>query len=206
VIKKVHEIADEDLEDKQKNDEDMEALFDAILRDKREQVKDYDDKRLKSRLIKIVSLVTQMLSICVVIHGMKQRRFVLDHLAGWILRIGFLMCVWRLVTADKKSLLINRAAYFLVRRKADTAWQRFKNWILKLENAFRMTFSLILVFVIPYYLFTIDDDGEETRVDQVKDFTALIILIDLDNTLAPTAGVNFDKLAIFDHHSLNVFE
>jgi len=31
----------------------------------------------------------------------------------------------------------------------------------------------------------------------VKDFTALIILIDLDNILALTAGVDFDKLNIF---------
>jgi len=30
----------------------------------------------------------------------------------------------------------------------------------------------------------------------VKDFTALIILVDLDNILAPTAGVQFDKLEI----------
>jgi len=61
-----------------------------------------------------------MLAICVVIHGMQHRRFVLDHLAGWILRIGFLLCVWRLVTADKKSLLINRAAYFLIKRGEGT--------------------------------------------------------------------------------------
>ena len=65
-----------------------------------------------------------------------------------------------------------------------------------------MTLSILIIFIIPYYIFTIDADENETRVDQVKDFTALIILIDLDNTLAPTAGVNFDKLGIFEHHSL----
>jgi len=39
----------------------------------------------------------------------------------------------------------------------------------------------------------------------VKDFTALMILVDLDNTLAPTAGVNFERLAIFEHHSLKFY-
>ena len=32
----------------------------------------------------------------------------------------------------------------------------------------------------------------------MKDFTALIILIDLDNLLAATAGVDFEKLNIFE--------
>jgi len=146
-----------------------------------------------------------MLAICVVIHGMQHRRFVLDHLAGWILRIGFLLCVWRLVTADKKSLLINRAAFFLIKRGEGTQYSAFQNALLKFENMFRMTLSILIIFIIPYYIFTIDDDGEESRVDQVKDFTALIILIDLDNTLAPTAGVNFDKLGIFNHHSVKEY-
>jgi len=32
-----------------------------------------------------------------------------------------------------------------------------------------------------------------------------MIIVDLDNLLAPTAGVNFEKLAIFDHHTLKYY-
>jgi len=32
-----------------------------------------------------------------------------------------------------------------------------------------------------------------------------MILVDLDNTLAPTAGVNFEKLAIFEHYTLQFY-
>ena len=60
------------------------------------------------------------------------------------------------------------------------------------------------MIVIPYYIFTIDYEATEDAVNQVKDFTALVILIDLDNTLAPTAGINFEKMEIFEHKSLSV--
>jgi len=55
-----------------------------------------------------------------------------------------------------------------------------------IENSFRMTVNIIIFLVVPYWLFTIDAEGEETAVDQVKDFTALMIIVDLDNILAFT--------------------
>ena len=37
--------------------------------------------------------------------------------------------------------------------------------------------------VIPFYIFTIDADGKEDVLVQVRDFTALVVLVDLDNIL-----------------------
>ena len=37
---------------------------------------------------------------------------------------------------------------------------------------------------------------------QVRSFTALIILINIDNILAPSAGIIFGKLRIFEHKSI----
>ena len=40
-----------------------------------------------------------------------------------------------------------------------------------------------MIFV-PLYIFTIDENGEESALDQVKDFTALVIIVDIDNLLS----------------------
>ena len=37
--------------------------------------------------------------------------------------------------------------------------------------------------MIVYFIFTIDNDFEDEVMDLIKDFAALVILIDLDNTL-----------------------
>jgi len=70
------------------------------------------------------------------------------------------------------------------------------------ENSLRLILNMIITVVIPYYLFTVDADIEESRFDQVKDFTALMILVDLDNTLAATSGIKFEALHIFEHYTL----
>ena len=38
--------------------------------------------------------------------------------------------------------------------------------------------------MIMYFIFTIDNDFEEKCLDLVKDFTALLILVDLDNMMS----------------------
>lgn len=44
----------------------------------------------------------------------------------------------------------------------------------------RSIFNSLLLFVVPYYIITIDSDGEENAVDLVQNFTALYILCDID--------------------------
>ena len=80
--------------------------------------------------------------------------------------------------------------------------KRLDTQLKMLVNFLRIFLNMSLMIVLPYYIFTIDYEATEDAVTQVKDFTALIILIDLDNILAPTAGVDFEKLGIFNHKSL----
>ena len=47
----------------------------------------------------------------------------------------------------------------------------------------RAIISSWALFIITYYIFTTDAENEETPLDQVKDFTALIIIVDIDNIL-----------------------
>ena len=53
--------------------------------------------------------------------------------------------------------------------------------------------------IIPLYIFTIDYDAKEDFLTLLQAFVTLIILVDLDNTLALTAGVNFETLKVFKH-------
>jgi len=54
------------------------------------------------------------------------------------------------------------------------------------------TAAAILVFNM--YIFTIDRHGEETSLDLVKDFTALVLIINLDNFLRTAVDVEVQEL------------
>jgi len=66
----------------------------------------------------------------------------------------------------------------------------------------RTMVNLALMFLVTYFIFTIDEDGKETTFTQVRSFTSLIVLINIDNILAPTAGVVYPKLKLFEHKSI----
>lgn len=55
-----------------------------------------------------------------------------------------------------------------------------------------LTASAILVFNM--YIFTIDRHGEETALDLVKDFTALVLVINLENFLRTLVDVEVQEL------------
>ena len=55
---------------------------------------------------------------------------------------------------------------------------------------------------IAWFLFTIDEAGKETSFVQVRSFTSLIVLINIVKILAPTTGIVFPKLRLFEHKSL----
>ena len=52
-----------------------------------------------------------------------------------------------------------------------------------MQSCLRAIISSWLMIMITYYIFTTDAENEETPLDQVKDFTALIIIVDIDNIL-----------------------
>lgn len=52
-----------------------------------------------------------------------------------------------------------------------------------LVGQYRIAYNFLALYFIPYFIFTIDKNGTETGFDLVKDFTALLILIEIDNML-----------------------
>jgi len=71
------------------------------------------------------------------------------------------MCVFRLLSADRKSLLFNKSANFLINANLDDNI----GYKLLLENIFRLTLNMLITVVIPLYLFTIDAEAEESPFD-----------------------------------------
>jgi len=67
-------------------------------------------------------------------------------------------------------------------------------FIRYLSIFFRFFITLSSLFIISYFCFSIDKDGEETPLDLVKDFTALLIIIDVDNIILGFADIKPDHI------------
>ena len=49
---------------------------------------------------------------------------------------------------------------------------------------FRTFITYSAMVLVPWYIMTIDREGEETALDLIKDFAALVIIVDIDNLLS----------------------
>lgn len=56
--------------------------------------------------------------------------------------------------------------------------------MMYMTKMLRYLFNSIISCVIPYYIMTIDEQGEEGGLDLVQNFTALFIMCDIDQLLA----------------------
>jgi len=61
-----------------------------------------------------------------------------------------------------------------------------------IKSIYRELITHISLIVITLYLFTLDEDGEETELDQIKDFTALVIIVEIDNMLVGFSDITLD--------------
>ena len=49
---------------------------------------------------------------------------------------------------------------------------------------FRTFITYSAMIFVPWYIITIDSEGEEDALDLIKDFAALVIIVDIDNLLS----------------------
>ena len=66
----------------------------------------------------------------------------------------------------------------------------------------RMCVTFSSLIAISWYLISTEEDGEETHMDLVLDFTALIIIIEIDNMVHPIRNIKFDELNVHRNESL----
>ena len=50
--------------------------------------------------------------------------------------------------------------------------------------------------VINFYIFTIDKEGKEKVLDQIKDFTAFFVIVEIDKFLVGYSDVTMDDLKL----------
>ena len=65
-----------------------------------------------------------------------------------------------------------------------------------LQVFIRHGISVVTLVILSFYLFTTDVNNEEGILDQVKDFTALVIIVDIDNMLVGYTDTKKDELEL----------
>lgn len=104
---------------------------------------------------------------------------------GWCLyaaRMMFMIIILRIIRSDTTSVWQSIA---INRLKLDAAGKKKLSQIyLTMFNVPRYILNLASGAVICMHTLTIDGQGEETGFDLVKDFTALVIILEIDNVVS----------------------
>ena len=104
---------------------------------------------------------------------------------GWCLyaaRMMFMIIILRIISSDTTSVWQSIA---INRLKLDAAGKKKLSQIyLTMFNVPRYILNLASGAVICMHTLTIDGQGEETGFDLVKDFTALVIILEIDNVVS----------------------
>lgn len=104
----------------------------------------------------------------------------------WLARIIFSLIVLMNIYSDLKPIKYSRGLYQLHLHGNDFA--DFAPCMARC--CFRFGYNMIAAVVIPFFILTIDEGGEETGLDLVKDFTALIIMVEIDNMVTSSSIEN----------------
>lgn len=60
----------------------------------------------------------------------------------------------------------------------------------------RQAVNMAALIAITIFVITTDEDGDETVTDQIKDFTALVIIVEIDNMLAVCSRYTYEQLQL----------
>ena len=66
----------------------------------------------------------------------------------------------------------------------------------------RMTVTFAALIAITWYLMTTDEEGEESHMDLLMDFTKLMIIIEIDHMVQPLRNIRIDELNVHRNESL----
>ena len=136
-----------------------------------------------------VSLIAQLLALFQVIGSLSERVIALSNIPDYIARISFTICIYLIIGADFKSIKVNHAAKICGLAGHNSFLDDFVYY-------FRTFISKGALILITWYLVTIEPNGSEDNLDLVKDFTALVIIVEIDNMITPENAVEFDDLQV----------
>jgi len=142
-----------------------------------------------------VSLLAQTMCIVQVVIALKDRKVAMVNLFDWIMRLFLAHCIFNMIYSDFNSIETNYAT----KKCGLTGEIELKHILVQM---WRMVITIIALIAISWYLITTDIEGEETNLDLVKDFTALMIIIEIDNMIQPLKNVSFEELNVHRAESL----
>lgn len=126
------------------------------------------------------------------------RVFVLSTFFNSILRMGFMTIVIFICARDITQITVNME----VQNTGAMVDERRSRWI-KTEYFVRMGISILAGITIITMIWTTPRHDDENEVDQTMNFTALVILLDIDNILGGILQKRIDKLGVnFDYDPL----
>lgn len=115
-------------------------------------------------------------------------------LAKWdnaLLRFSFAAAICFIMLNDERNVLICQSARSTgaVMEVSDSRW-------MVTETLVRSWVNMCVLCVIMCTIFTTPKEGDESVLDQTMNFTALLILIDLDTIFAQLLSTQIEKLNI----------
>ena len=130
----------------------------------------------QTRYLGLISIFAQILSAWIILKNLYEDRLLAilcweDFFARMVFAVIIQVCIGKDYgpIAFSNSLINLRIVGSGVTKK-----------VALIKRFLRSIFNSVLLFVIPFYIITIDSAGEENGVDLVQNFTALYILCDID--------------------------
>jgi len=129
------------------------------------------------------------------------RKIAMMEWNNWLLRLCLSGATQYLLSDQKMHIDIDRAVYecgllypYIFNPVTD---QNRKNKIKQfayIQTCLRYVVACSGIIIFNVYIFTIDEHGEETSLDLLKDFTALVILIKIGNFLRNAVDIEVEEL------------
>ena len=120
------------------------------------------------------TLFTQFLVSFNAAKGVGDRKIALMNTDNWILRLSFAVCIYKIIENDYQSIQCAQALFHCGLSRNTISWRSMIYYTKSFIRQFITCFALI---VINWYIFTIDDGGSESVLDQIKDFASLVVIV-----------------------------
>ena len=139
----------------------------------------------------LLTVVCQAICVLYVMQSCTERKIALTSVTNWFLRLMLGGCIIKMLYNDYESIISKRAIYFCGFSQEDVnPWDVLDYCI----NGFRQILTFIAFIAINFYIFTIDKEGQEEVLDQIKDFTAFFVIVEIDNFLVGYSDIKMDDL------------
>ena len=159
-----------------------------------QQLKDFADNRARLEVATAVALGTQFLCIAYVAHMiyLARRKIALMSFFNWVLRMLFAFAIKVIIGDDHYSILADRAMF----NSGIVEVGPVRRVMNSMAAIARQGVNMAALVFITVFVITTDAEGEETVTDQIKDFTALVIIVEIDNMLAVCSRYTYEDLGL----------